>query len=78
MINKRLRVICFIDASFQMEMQVTSLRSQMEKSNTKSEGMQQTLEDLQRKLTVKESELTEAGKFKNYLLTLDHYLNRFE
>ncbi|VUZ55297.1 unnamed protein product [Hymenolepis diminuta] len=43
-----------------MEMQVASLRSQMEKSNTKSEGMQQTLEDLQRKLTVKEGELTEA------------------
>ncbi|KAM3183228.1 hypothetical protein ACTXT7_010750 [Hymenolepis weldensis] len=43
-----------------MEMQVASLRSQMEKSNTKSEGMQQTLEDLQRKLTIKESELTEA------------------
>ncbi|KAM7538536.1 hypothetical protein Aperf_G00000054077 [Anoplocephala perfoliata] len=43
-----------------MEMQVANLRSQMEKSNTKAEGLQQNLEDLQRKLTVKESELTDA------------------
>ncbi|VDO02361.1 unnamed protein product [Rodentolepis nana] len=43
-----------------IEMQVANLRSQLEKSTTKSEGIQRTLEDFQRKLTVKESELTEA------------------
>lgn len=46
-----------------MEMQVANLRTQMEKSNTKAEGLQQTLEDLRRQLTIKESELTEAGRF---------------
>ena len=46
-----------------MEMQVATLRTQVEKSKSKAETMQQTLEDLQRQLTVKESELTEAGKF---------------
>ncbi|KAL5971881.1 Golgin subfamily A member 2, partial [Taenia solium] len=43
-----------------MEMQVAHLRTQMERSNTKAEGLQQTLEDLRRQLTIKESELTEA------------------
>ncbi|VDK36698.1 unnamed protein product [Taenia asiatica] len=43
-----------------MEIQVAHLRTQMERSNTKAEGLQQTLEDLRRQLTIKESELTEA------------------
>ncbi|CDS37885.1 Golgin subfamily A [Echinococcus multilocularis] len=43
-----------------MEMQVANIRIQMEKSNTKAEGLQQTLEDLRRQLTIKESELTDA------------------
>ncbi|KAL5104760.1 Golgin subfamily A member 2 [Taenia crassiceps] len=43
-----------------MEMQVANLRTRMEKSSTKAEGLQNALEDLQRQLTVKEGELTEA------------------
>ncbi|VDM25176.1 unnamed protein product [Hydatigera taeniaeformis] len=43
-----------------MEMQVSHLRTQMQRSNAKAEDLQQTLDHLRRQLTVKEGELTEA------------------
>ena len=51
-----------------MEMQLATLRTKMEKSNSKAEAMQQTVEDLQRQLTIKEGELTQAGRLWCYLV----------